>query len=143
MKKRILQLVAVVFLTMFANSVKAQDYYFWVLNNRTEDLNELKIREKSDNNAPFSNDLLPENLIEQGVAFWVKVSGWNSQIADVQITDMEGNPMEFILNTVNGGTGTFDFIRLNIATMHTLELHSDNTYSVYNEDVYELGEAGE
>jgi len=107
------------------------------VSNRSEALNELKV--KQTNSTSFSEDLLPETAIEPGQAFWIRVTNWSGDLGDVQITDMDGNPLEFTLKTTSGGTSDFPYIRLNFKSIHTLVLNADNTFSVYNDDRLGLG----
>jgi len=137
MKKVLLSFVAVFFLTFAASKVSAQEYCFWIVNNRADALNELKVKEKSA--TSFSQDLLPNTAITQGTPFYVRVTNWSTNIADVQFTDMDGNPLEFILKTTTGGTATFPYIRLDVEALHTLVLNENNTFSVYNDDQLGLG----
>ena len=78
-------------------------------------------------------------MVESGKAFWIKVSNWPNDLGDVQITDENGDPLMFTLNTVSGGVADFPYIRLNFKDIHTLVLNDDNTFTVYNNDEYDLG----
>jgi hypothetical protein len=137
MKKILFNLSAVVLLTLFASSVFAQDYCMWVVNNRVDALNELKVKETTA--SVFSEDLLPSTTITQGTPFWIRVTNWSNSLGDVQFTDMDGSPLMFTLNTTSGGTADFPYIRINIKDIHTLVLNEDNTFSVYNDDRLGLG----
>ncbi len=137
MKKNIFNLVAILLLTLVISSANAQEYCLWIVNNRSEALNELKVKETT--SKTFSKDLLPNTTITAGTPFWIRVTDWSSELGDVQITDLDGNPLTFNLKTKSGGTGTFPYIRLNFEKIHTLVLNADNTFSVYNDDRLGLG----
>jgi len=137
MRKKLFNLSAIILLTLFAVGVNAQDYCFWIVSNRTQAMNELKVKETT--STEFSADLLPQNAIEPGQAFYIKVTDWSNPLGDVQITDMDGNPMMFHLKTTSGGEADFPYIRINFRDIHTLVLNADNTFSVYNDDHLNLG----
>jgi len=121
MKKMLFNLSVVVLLTLFASSVYAQDYCMWVVNNRVDELNELKVKETTA--SVFSEDLLPSTTITQGTPFWIRVTDWSSSLGDVQFTDMNGSPLMFTLNTTSGGTADFPYIRINIESTPKSDLY--------------------
>ena len=137
MKKFLFSFAAFVVLMSFAGSLQAQDYCLWIVNDRYDDLYELKVKKITSNT--FSADLLPSDMGDTGKAFWIKVSNRPNDLGDVQITDENGDPLMFTLNTVSGGVADFPYIRLNFKDIHTLVLNDDNTFTVYNNDEYDLG----
>ncbi len=137
MKKMLFKLSAVILLSLFVSNAYAQEYCLWIVNNRSDALNELKVKETSA--SVFSEDLLPGTAITPGTPFWVKVTDWSSELGDIQFTDMDGNPLMFTLKTTSGGEADFAYIRINIKDIHTLVLNADNTFSVYNDDRLNLG----
>ena len=138
MKKMFFNLSAILLLiSCISTGIQAQNYCLWIVNNRYEDLYELKVKKTTSNT--FSQDLLPDNMVESGKAFWIKVSDWPNDLGDIQITDDYGDPLEFTLKTVGGGVADFPYIRLNFHDIHTLVLNENGTFSIYNDDKYGLG----
>jgi hypothetical protein len=131
-------------LAMTASKAKAQYFCFWIANQSSETFAELKIREYGTGTA-FSKDLLPQDLVESGGNFWVKTGNDRAKFWDVQITDLEGNPILFTYKDT-GGKWHRDqrFITVNAKDLHTLVIEDDPdsgelTFKYYLTDQLALG----
>jgi len=142
MKKVLLKVTTMMFFTLIVGSVVAQDYCFWVVNNRAEDLYELKVKET--HSSSFSADLIPNTTVTRGTPFWIRVNNWSNFNGDLQITRYDsysgqGIPLIFNVKNVNGYLQDYDYIRLNFRDIHTLVFNYDGTFSVYNTDKFGYG----
>ena len=143
MRKKLLTLVTIVLLTLTASSAKAQYYCFFVDNQSDEAFYELKIRPTGTSMA-FSEDLLPEDIIEDGKHFWVKTANDRYATYDVQITDLDGKPLLFTWKDVSGNWHkSKPFISVNVKDLHTLVISTDAdgnlNFGVYNDDRFKYG----
>ncbi len=143
MKPKLFALASFILLSSFINSASAQYYCFYVDNQSNQTFYELKIRPTGTNQA-FSQDLLPEDLIETGNHFWVKTATDDYEVYDVQITDLDGKPLRFTWKDISGNWHTSKpFLSVNVKDLHTLVIgESDNgslTFSVYNYDKFKYG----
>jgi len=142
MKKSIIHLSVLVLLMLFSNTIKAQQYCFWVANQTNQKFYELKIRETDSGNA-FSDDLLPRNYIESGEHFWVRTNT-GAQVWDVQITKMDGTPLLFTYQDV-GGTWHKNqrFITVDAKMLHTLVIQENEdgslSFAYYTTDQLDYG----
>lgn len=137
MNKVLFKITTLVIFMFLSEGIFAQEYCLWVLNNTTETLNELRVKETK--STRWSYDLLPNNTIDPGKAYWIRVNSWANDLGDLQITKFNGDPLQFRLMDVNGDMRTYNYIRLNFLNIHTLVLNRDGTFSVYNDDQYGLG----
>lgn len=143
MKLKFFTLATIILLTLTASNVTAQYYCFFVDNQSDQSFFELKIR-PTGTAIPFSDDLLPEDLIEDGKHFWIKTATDKYVTYDVQITNLDGNPLLFTWQDVNNKWHkSTPFISVNVKDLHTLVISVDAagslTYGVYNDDRFKYG----
>ena len=143
MKKKLFTLGTVLLLTLAASSANAQYFCFFVDNQSDQAFYELKIRPTGTGQA-FSEDLLPEEIIEDGKHFWVKTGDDKYDTYDVQITNLEGKPLLFTWQDVNNKWhNSTPYISVNVKDLHTLVISSDGAgklnYGVYNDDRFKYG----
>ncbi len=143
MRKKIFTLAAIMLLAVAVNSANAQFYCFFVDNQSNETFYELKIR-PTGTTVPFSQDLLPEDYIEDSKHFWVKTGDDNYSTYDVQITKLDGTPLRFTWEDVSGNLHkSKPFISVNVKDLHTLVIGVDDdanlTFDVYNDDKFKYG----
>jgi len=105
MKPKLFTVAAFMLMSFFISSANAQYYCFYVDNQSDQTFYELKIRPTGTNQA-FSEDLLPEDLIETGTHFWVKTATDDYEVYDVQITKLDGTALRFTWRGVGGQTYT-------------------------------------
>lgn len=141
MRKFLLGMAAVMVFTLFASSVNAQYYCFWVANNSNETFYTLKVRPSGQ--GSFSQDLLPSDLIDYGKHFWVKTGHANSRNWDVEITDLNGQPLPFAWTGVDGNYYERDYITIDAKLIHTLAILSNSdgslSFQIYNNDALGYG----
>lgn len=126
-----------------ANQANAQYYCFWIANQSSETFSELKIRESGSGDV-FSEDLLPQDLIESGKNFWIKTGNDDVTRWDVQITDLDGEPLQFTYKDISGKWHRNQrFITVNAKALHTLVIEEDKdgnlTFRYYLDDQLALG----
>jgi len=143
MRKKFFTLAAIMLLTFAVNSANAQFYCFFVDNQSHEIFYELKIR-PTGTSIPFTDDLLPEDFIDNGEHFWVKTGNDKYSTYDVQITKLDGTPLRFTWEDVSGNLHkSKPFISVNVKDLHTLVIGVDDdgnlTFEVYNEDKFSYG----
>lgn len=143
MKTKFLSFTIMLVLAFTANQAKAQYYCFWIANQSSETFAELKIRQYG-SGAAFSKDLLPEDLIESGKNFWIKTGNDRVKHWDIQITDLDGEPLLFTYKDVSGKWHRNQrFITVNALDLHTLVIEEDAdgslTFKYYLTDQLALG----
>ena len=116
-------------------------YCFWVYNESDETFNTLRI--KQSDTWDFGSDLLPGDLIGTGQYFWVRASHPTMENWDVEISRLDGSPLRFTWEAVNGNRYTEPYITLNIRELHTLVISNDKygniSWDITNTDDYGLG----
>jgi hypothetical protein len=132
---------ALFFLVLIGNSF-GQNYCFWVANYTEETFSEIRIREAGD--IYFSQDLLPEDLIDPYEHFWIRTGQAESSIFDVEITKLDGSKMYFSWTGGDGNYYTEPYITLDIQPLNTLMLTNDENgnveWDIANDDIYGFGD---
>ena len=139
--KSILAIVIVLFVGATNSIGQSGPYCFWVYNDSDETFNTLRIRQSD--TWDFGSDLLPDDLIGTGKYFWVRASHPTMENWDVEITRLDGSPLRFTWEAVNGNRYTEPYITLNIRELHTLVISNDDngniSWDITNTDDYGLG----
>jgi hypothetical protein len=100
MRTKLIASLTIIFLLFSVESVKAQ-YCFWIANQSSITLNEIKVRVNGYGNA-FGRDLLPSDYLRAGDHCWIETPS-SYEIWDVQITRRDGTPILFTYKD-RGGT---------------------------------------
>jgi hypothetical protein len=144
MKRKFVSLAVTLFLTLMITKADAQYFCFWVANHSGETFSELKIRASNSGDA-FSKDLLPTDLIENGKHFWVKTGTDEIETWDVQITNLDGSPLLFTYQDVNGNWHKGQkYVTVNAKKLHTLAIENTAdgglTFKYYEVDALGFGD---
>ena len=118
------------------NIISAQNTYcFWVGNYTDESFSSVRIRKSG--SSSFGQDLFPGNLIESYSHYWIRTGSSSTSIFDVEITKIDGTPLNFTWTGNNGIEYTRPYITLDLSPLNTLMITGDEYNGFSYNDTYD------